>query len=197
MTGRYRQMLVSEEAHAQIGAAKSLMEGITGRRLSSKDIIGEFIGRRVRFMRLDRDVRAYINSFVSEMALDRRVLGLLLFGSVARGTSTKQSDIDVLVVASDTSMKVFDSVNAAVKRVEAYRVPLKERGASMRIRPMILKVGELQRFKPIYVEFLEDGMVLFERDETMSEFLNDIRKSVDYEKRIVNNAVVITWSMRR
>ena len=51
-------------------------------------------------------------------------------------------------------------------------------------------------FSPIYIDFVEDGVVLFERNGALTDFLNSIRKSVKYEKRIVNDSIVIKWSMK-
>ena len=49
---------------------------------------------------------------------------------------------------------------------------------------------------PIYLDILEDGVVLFERNDTIFNFLNDIRRNVDYRKEIVGNNVVVRWRIK-
>jgi hypothetical protein len=38
--------------------------------------------------------------------------------------------------------------------------------------------------------------VHLERNGALTDFMNSIRKGVKYEKRIVNNSIVIKWSMK-
>lgn len=62
---------------------------------------------------------------------------------------------------------------------------------------MLLQMEELKSFRPIYLEFLDDGIVLFERNETLSDFLNDVRGSVRSERTVINNSVVIKWNIEK
>jgi predicted nucleotidyltransferase len=196
MAKEYRQMLIDEETHREISGAKRLLETASGRRVSSREAIGEFLGRRMRFLVLDRHVRAYINAFVGEAALDRRVLGLMLFGSVARNSFGDYSDIDVMVVVEGKALGSLDAVEAMIEGAEPFRKPLVAGGLHLRIRPFMVSRDELKRFRPIYINILEDGVILFERGEIMFDFLNDIRQSVDYSKLVVGGSAAIRWKMR-
>ncbi len=192
---RYRQMLVDEEAHARLNEAKAVLGAAAGRRFSAGEVIEELVGRKVRYLKLPAEVRRYINSFVSIAASDRHVVGILLFGSVAKGNFGKYSDIDVLVV-TDSGYDDLDRIDAMVKAAESARKPLVEGGIFLNMMPLILPASELSRFRPIYIDFLEDGIVLFERDEALTGFLNDVRRSVDFERLVINNQTVIKWRMR-
>jgi predicted nucleotidyltransferase len=196
MENRYRQMLIDQKTHETIDSAKRLISRISGQKLSSRDVINEFVGRKLRFLEIDHDIRAYINAFASEAVLDRAVAGLMLFGSVAKGSFGKLSDIDMLVVVEGSAMGSFDSIERAINNVERLRKPFVSKGFNLRIRPLILSTEELARFRPIYIDFLEDGIVLFERNEVIFNFLNDIRKNVKYERSIRGNSVVVTWKIR-
>lgn len=196
MKKEYKQMLIDRKTHEEINAAKRLLGSLSGRRLSAREVIGEFLGRRLRFLSLDSDIKTYINAFVSEAALDSSVMGLLLFGSVARGEFNKHSDIDVLVVVKGRAMSSFERVDDMINRVELAREPLVKRGLYLRIRPLLLSTEELSNFRPIYLDILEDGVVLFERNDTIFNFLNDIRRNVDYRKEIVGNNVVVRWRIK-
>ncbi len=197
MERRYRQMLMDERAHAEISEAKELMYRMSGRRLNSREIIDEFLGRRLRLLRLKKEIRAYIDAFVSKAALNENVLGIMLFGSVAKSIHGKYSDIDLLIVVNGKALSLFNEMHRIIESLEWMRGPLLKNGSCLRISQMLLSVDELTHFRPIYVDFLEDGIILFERNEVLTAFLNDIRRSVDYEKVIVNGAVMTKWRIRK
>ena len=197
MERRYKQMLIDSETHAEIKEAKEILYRMSGRKLNSKEVIDEFLGRRLRLLRLDDKIRVYINAFASAAAANSHVLGLLLFGSVAKGTFGPNSDIDILVVVDGAAMDYFDAVHDIIEHAEKFRVPLRESGKILRIMPIILSKKSLGSFRPIYIDFLEDGVFLFERNDVLTNFLNDIRGSVDYEKAIVGDSVMVRWRIKR
>jgi predicted nucleotidyltransferase len=197
MASEYRQMLIDRRTHDDIAAAKRILSSLSGKRISSKGAIDELLGRRMRFLTLRKDVRDYINAFVSEAALDRKVLGVLLFGSVARNNFRNDSDIDLLVVVEGKIIDSFDEINDMINKVEGVRKPIIASGLYLRIRPLMLSKDELQSFRPIYLNILDDGVVLFERNDTLFNFLNDIRKDVDYERSVVGNSVVVRWKIKK
>ncbi len=197
MASEYRQMLVDKKTHADIVTAKRILSSLSGRRISSKGAIDELLGRRMRFLTLKKEVRDYINAFVSEAVLDRKVLGVMLFGSVARNNFRNDSDIDLLVIVEGKVMDRFDGINDIINRVESVRKPIVASGLYLRIRPLILSNSELQSFRPIYLNIMEDGIVLFERNDTLFNFLNDIRRDVDYERSVVGNSVVVKWKIKK
>lgn len=195
--GGYRQMLVDGKSHAYINDAKTLLGGREGRRLTAKDVISELVGRRVRYLRLGRDIRDYINAFVSNAVVDKKVCGVLLFGSVAKNSFGRYSDIDVMVIVdSKDALGYMTRIDMMVKDSENARKKLVSRGFYLHISPLILSIGELDRFRPIYIDFLEEGIVLFERNETLTDFLNRIRKEVVYERIMVNDTMVMKWRIR-
>lgn len=79
---------------------------------------------------------------------------------------------------------------------EALRRPLVGLGYSLMIGPMLLSSSELSSFRPIYIDFFEEGSVLFERKETLTSFLNEMRRSVDFEKTVVHDSVIVKWRIR-
>ncbi len=196
MENRYRQMLIDEKTHSELRAAKKMLSSCLGTKPSYRDVIDEFVGRRMRFLRLPDDLRNYINRFVSDAALDKHVQGVLLFGSVAKNNFSKYSDTDLLIMSDLPGISSFKDVDGLIKGVEEYREPLVRRGLNLRISPLVLGANEIQHFRPIYIDFIEDGVVLFERNGALTDFLNSIRKSVRYERCIVNDSIVIKWSMK-
>lgn len=92
------------------------------------------------------------------------LLGVCLYGSVARGTATEASDIDILVVARDTDLTPSDVV---------CRLP-----TSLRAGPLSLACHTpdsldryLQRWSRFAAHLRREGRVLFERDATLTSRL--------------------------
>ena len=65
--------------------AKAAMQAKLNRKVTFSDVINEFIRKKVNFLKLDLDIQNYILAFVDQVKQDKNVLGLMLFGSVARG----------------------------------------------------------------------------------------------------------------
>ncbi len=197
MANKYVQMLIDDRAHTEINSAKKLLSSFTGRKFNSKDVIEEFIGRRMRFLRLGKELRNYINRFVSIAAANMHVQGIMLFGSVANESFSKYSDTDILIITDNSGISNFDDIEEIINSIEEHRKQLINLGFNLRISPLLLSCNDMLNFRPIYIDFLESGVILFERNEVLSDFLNNIRASVDYEKRIVNNNVVIKWNIKK
>lgn len=193
---KYKQMLIDEQSHAYINDAKRLLTAAGGKRMSSREVINELIGRRIRYLRLEKDIRDYINEFVSGAAEDRNILGLLLFGSVAKNTFGKYSDIDVMVlVDSDDALGYIDRIDGMIKGAENAREGLVDKGLYLRISPLVLTASDLKHFRPIYINFVEEGIILFERRDALTDFIGDVKRSVSYERTLLNDTQVIRWKI--
>ena len=196
MKGKLRQMLVDDSTLREINSAKLLLSSANGRKATSRDVIEEFVGRRLRFLLLRKELKDYINGFVDGITSNSKVLGIMLFGSVARGVYRKESDTDVLIAVRGKAINIIEEVEKAIDEVEGLRIPLVQGGFFLRIRPLVLAEDDLKLFRPIYLSIVEDGVILFEREETLTNFTNDVRRSVEWRKEIVEGEVVLRWKIR-
>ena len=196
MKGKLRQMLVDDLTLREINAAKQLLSSANGRRATSRDVIEEFVGRRLRYLLLKKELRDYISGFVDGITRNDKVRGIMLFGSVARGVYRKESDTDILIAVRGKAMDVIEEVEEAIDRVEGLRVPLIQSGFFLRIRPLVVAENDLKLFRPIYLSIVEDGVILFERQETLTDFTRDVRRSVEWRKEIVEGEVVLRWKIK-
>lgn len=196
MTGKLRQMLVDKSALEEIRVAKMMMESSTGKRVTSRDVIEEFVGKRVRFLNLRREIRSYINGFVDRVVRNENVIGVMLFGSVARGSYKKESDVDVLLAVRGDVMDAIEEIEKTIDEVEELRTPLVADGFYLRIRPLILSKADLKAFRPIYLNIIGEGIVLFERGESLTNFIGDVKRNVEWRKEIIEDGLVIRWKIR-
>ena len=196
MKGKLRQLLVDESTLRELKSAKQLLSIASGRRATSRDVIEEFVGRRLRFLLLKRELRDYISGFVDKISRNEKILGVMLFGSVARGTYWKESDTDILIAVRGRAIDIIEEVEEAIDEVEGLRIPLVQSEFFLRIRPLVLAEDDLKLFRPIYLSIVEDGVILFERRETLTNFTYDVRRNVEWRKEIVEGEVVLKWKIK-
>ena len=196
MKGKLRQLLVDESTLRELKSAKQLLSFASGRRATSRDVIEEFVGRRLRFLLLKRELRDYISGFVDKISRNEKILGVMLFGSVARGAYWKESDTDILIAVRGKAINIIEEVEEAIDEVEGLRIPLVQSEFFLRIRPLVLAEDDLKLFRPVYLSIVEDGVILFERRETLTNFTYDVRRNVEWRKEIVEGEVVLKWKIK-
>ena len=177
-------------------AAKQLLSSANGRKATSRDVIEEFVGRRLRYLLLKKELRDYTSGFVDGITRNDKVRGIMLFGSVARGVYRKESDTGILIAVRGKAMDVIEEVEETIDRVEGLRTPLIHSGFYLRIRPLVVAENDLKMFRPIYLSIVEDGVILFERQETLTDFTRDVRRSVEWRKEIIEGEVVLRWKIK-
>jgi hypothetical protein len=108
-----------------------------------------------------------------------RLVSIAFFGSVARGTAARESDIDVLVVAEnlprDVGLRFRETgpVHDALKRTDAYR-NLTSRGRSGFVSDIFLTPEETKTHPPILLDICYDGVLAYDRNRFLEGVLGDI-----------------------
>ena len=103
--------------------------------------------------------------------LGPRLVSIVLFGSVARGDARQASDIDVLIVAEGFPRSLRDRRRPLL--AEWVRV----RGALPAVEwNLVTKTPEEARTpSPLYLDLVEDGVLLFDRDGFFGGVLDALR----------------------
>lgn len=112
---------------------------------------------------------------------NNRLLGILVFGSVARGDWTPHSDIDLLVVVEGWRGPTWERTRELATLIEELR---KTREYKEAVRwgfiPIIqhypLDREEAERSQRIYIDACVDGIVLYERDGFLTKVLGEFRR---------------------
>ena len=105
--------------------------------------------------------------------LGPRLHSIVLFGSVARGTSTARSDVDLLVVAAGFPRSLAERrrpLLAAWSRARArHALPAVDWN-------LVTKTPEESRFhSPLYLDLVEDGILLVDRGAFFQTVLDGMR----------------------
>ncbi len=106
--------------------------------------------------------------------LGKRLVSLVLFGSLARGRARESSDIDLLVVAEGFPRSLRDRRRPLLEEWERVRA---DRGLAAVEWNLVTKSPEEARFhSPLYLDMVEDGVLLVDRDGFFAQVLEEMRE---------------------
>jgi len=143
-------------------------------------------------LRLDQDIKNYISAFVDRVSSNRHILGIVLFGSIAKGNFTKFSDIDVAVLTNYNFLECLNYLNKEIAEINDYQDKLIKKGLSLYISPLIITKKDLEKLNPIYFDIADEGVTLFQRENTVSTFFEFLAK---IKHKRVNTAAgqILVW----
>jgi hypothetical protein len=101
-----------------------------------------------------------------EEELRDNLVSVILFGSVARGEATANSDIDLLVICEALPAGRFARlglIEAVDRRFEAELGRLRASGIDTRVIPLLKTHEEARRVVPLYLDMVEDARFLVDR----------------------------------
>ncbi|MCD6312352.1 MAG: nucleotidyltransferase domain-containing protein [Thaumarchaeota archaeon] len=100
------------------------------------------------------------------------LVSVTLFGSAARGESREDSDIDLLIVIENLPKDRFE-------RYELYREAEEKLGdEASRISPILKTPEEASRMSPLYLDLVEDSIILYDKNDFMKKILERLRKKL-------------------
>jgi len=109
------------------------------------------------------------------------LVSVVLFGSVARGEATPLSDIDLLVVAEDLPRGRFarlDRLRPAEDRLQSRLEDLWKEGILTDFQIVIRTRAEAAVVQPLYLDMVEDAVILYDRDGFFAAILTCLRESL-------------------
>ena len=102
-----------------------------------------------------------------------RLISLVVFGSVGRGTSRPDSDIDLLLVVKDLP-------NGRISRVQEFApVEVALRNAIKNhfdLSPVFKTPEEIADGSPLLLDMIEDGRILFDRDDFFQRAMSSLKE---------------------
>ncbi|MDR7544221.1 MAG: nucleotidyltransferase domain-containing protein [Armatimonadota bacterium] len=118
---------------------------------------------------------------VLQERLGPSLISVVLFGSVARGEAGVQSDIDLLVIASDLPQGRLarqDLVSDADTRLDPELCDLRQQGVLVDFSPILKTPSETLRLPPMFLDLVDDAVVLYDRDGFFPGVLARLRASL-------------------
>lgn len=115
-----------------------------------------------RFIELENRLLSETKNFYG-----KRLVSVVIYGSVARETEGFDSDIDVLIIAKELPngrikrIREFETVET---RVEPFLELLKKYGINTYISAIIKSPEEAKIGSPLFLDMVEDAKILFDED---------------------------------
>jgi predicted nucleotidyltransferase len=110
------------------------------------------------------------------------LVALVVFGSVARGDTRRDSDIDLLIIGYNLPKSRFrrlDLFEEAEKRVEPVLEELWATGYYVDFSPIILSTEEAKRHRPIYLDMVIDAVIVYDRNWFFKSILDDLARKLN------------------
>ncbi len=131
---------------------------------------------------VDRARLELIREFVEMLKehFQERLYSVCLYGSVARDEAKNESDIDLLVVADGLSQDLglryreTNYMRLGLKSTSTYK-RLRMKGICALISDLYLTPQEVERHPPILLDLVEDGIILYDKEDFLKRVLEDMR----------------------
>ena len=108
-----------------------------------------------------------------------KLASVVVFGSVARGDANPASDVDMLVVNEGFSESLSDRMDrlarmlTRLEKTEGFK-RLRRKGVNTWIQFHPLTPDEARLHRPIYLDMVEDGVIVYDRDGFMGAVLSEM-----------------------
>jgi len=109
------------------------------------------------------------------------IRSIALFGSVARGTASATSDMDLLIVHQDGVQQILDRFTDVAMRLRESEESqeLEAKGILAEPYPLFLTVTRLKKHPWILLDIADHGIILRDHDEILAKELMAIRKRLE------------------
>lgn len=100
-----------------------------------------------------------------------RLVSIVLFGSMARGTATPESDVDILLIAEKLNRR-------KKKRIEEFMSNVEDNIGDMPfyISPVIKAPAEASSGSPLFLDMVYDALILYDKEKFFENIIGRLRR---------------------
>jgi predicted nucleotidyltransferase len=124
------------------------------------------------------------------------IISMVLFGSVARGTAGKESDIDVLIIMKD----VPDSYYERLKPIVDIELEMRKdvEGMPPIFSSMILSLDEAKQNRNIFLDMIDHSIILYDTNDFFKNRLSELKNRLDQlgSKKIILEDSTWYWNLK-
>ncbi|HYN44819.1 MAG TPA: nucleotidyltransferase domain-containing protein [Candidatus Limnocylindrales bacterium] len=122
-----------------------------------------------------------LNKILNEIRrhFEKNLISVVLYGSMARGEVTKDSDIDLLIISDnlpkersrrqDMFMEMEKESDEEVKKI------YEKWGCYPYISPILKTKDDARNLSPLYLDMLTDAKILYDKDDFFKKILEKLR----------------------
>lgn len=114
--------------------------------------------------------------------LGNNLISFIVFGSTARGEATGDSDVDLLIVAKElpkSRLRRQEFFIEIEEELESELEELRNLGYNVDFSPILKTVEEAEKLSPLYLDMIEDAVILFDRDDFFRKVLERLRNRLE------------------
>lgn len=130
-----------------------------------------------------------------------RLVSFCLFGSVARGMMNNSSDIDFLLVVEPlpngrlSRVKEFEHVE---EKLLGSIKEARKNGVYAELSPVIKRPFEVKQGSLLFLDMLEDGKMLFDRDDFLKTYFESWKKKLEQlGARRIRSGEAWYWDLKK
>ncbi len=168
---KYKSILLTEQVYKELEAVRSSLSKEEKKSVTFSETVEKLAGRESLLLNLDKDLANYITKFVDILKKSKDTAGVILFGSVAKGTAAKYSDIDIFIIIKGSVSDYYEYAHKAIMSLNTFRYELVKKGIFNYISPTVVNIKDLEEFKPLYLDIADYGIILFDSYSIAKEFI--------------------------
>jgi len=108
-----------------------------------------------------------------------RLISLAIFGSVARDKFRPDSDIDIIIIASNLPngryYRVKEFIDNIENQIENEIIKLTVKGIYPYLSPLFYEKQEIDKSKNLFLDMTEHVMILYDKNDFLHSFLESLK----------------------
>ena len=137
------------------------------------------------FDKIPKFFRHYLKSFLTyfKKELNDDLVSLILYGSVARDTWNRESDIDVLLIVSNNYFNQFNEDKISEITINFYNKCregiMHDKYKNHSIEILTLSINGLDKFRTLFYDIAVDGIIIYDTNNIGFNLLMKYRKRIE------------------
>jgi predicted nucleotidyltransferase len=190
---KYKTIMLDIESYSKLASARDKVRKRLGKKLSFNETILALVSGQLEFAEIDDALKDFITRFVENVADLDFVIGAVLFGSVAKGTYNRYSDIDILLLVKSKNRETANKILSKITEMRKESYSLMDKDLPSLINPVIIEVNDMEEFRPFYLDVADYGIILYERGRRLSKFIYALKR-MKHVRENVHGLEVLTWA---